>query len=244
MAAANSVGVGGDCSCCGRRRQWVRLGVTGSGRSGPWRPGEDGAGGILHASNGCRCEVVGAPLLSSSTTVLGRCRLTGSGVAVESGSRLLPWPGACGRLGATPGESLHLRMSVVMVAAPLGCRFSLLGASLRGTRLLQHRDLGVKTLSIYGHVTVVPLASCPPWRRRIGSPSRVVALVAMVGWWRCSCAAADEVRMVRVGGEVQRGHGGWQPWAGVHGAVVILVMAWRRRCSQCSFSDKDPWSSV
>lgn len=101
----------------------------------------------------------------------------------------------------------------------LGCRFSLLGASLRGTRLLQlqHGDLGVKTLSIYGHVTVAPLASCPPWRRRIGSPSRVVAVVAMVGWWRCSCVVADEVRMVRVGGEVQRGHG-----AGSLGLVCML----------------------
>jgi hypothetical protein len=65
-----------------------------------------------------------------------------------------------------------------------------------------------------------------------------------VGWWRCSCAAAEEVCRVRVGGKVQRGHGSRQSWAVAHGAVVILGMAWCRWCSHRSFSGKDPRSSV
>jgi hypothetical protein len=54
----------------------------------------------------------------------------------------------------------------------------------------------------------------------------------LVGRWSCSCAtAADEEHKVRVGGEVRRGHGGRQPWAGVHGVVVFLASAWCRWCS-------------
>jgi hypothetical protein len=69
------------------------------------------------------------------------------------------------------GRKLSLTMSVVMLAAYSGRHFSPLWAPLRGTKLLQHRGLGVKTLSVAGRVTAAHLAPCPPWRRHIGSSS-------------------------------------------------------------------------
>jgi hypothetical protein len=38
---------------------WPWLDAIGFGRSGPQRPGVDGAGGVLRASDGCRGELVG-----------------------------------------------------------------------------------------------------------------------------------------------------------------------------------------
>jgi hypothetical protein len=47
----------------------------------------------------------------------------------------------------------------------------------------------------------------------------------VVAWWSCSFTAGG-VRIVHVGGKVQRSHGGRKPWVGVHGVVVILVLVW------------------
>jgi hypothetical protein len=115
-----------------------------------------------------------------------------------------------------------------MVTTLLERHFPRWVASLRGTMLLYHEDLGVKTMSIVGRVTTTPLVSCPSWRHRIRSPSQLVVVVVLVGWWSCSCAATEEVHKVRVGREVQRGHGSRQSWVGAHGSVVIPTMAWCR----------------
>jgi hypothetical protein len=46
---------------CGLCRRWLCLGATGSSHYGLWRPGEDGVGGVLRASDSCKGEVVVAP---------------------------------------------------------------------------------------------------------------------------------------------------------------------------------------
>ncbi|CAO2038853.1 unnamed protein product [Urochloa humidicola] len=107
----------------------------------------------------------------------------------------------------------------------LGASFSSLGEPLRapcptawGSR--------VKTLSGSGQATAAPSVSRPPWRRRLLRP--VLACGSDGGGLfggDCPCAAAEVVRKVRVGGEVQRAHGCWKTWADAYGAVVILVTA-------------------
>jgi hypothetical protein len=52
-----------------------------------------------------------------------------------------------------------------------------------------------------GAVCVVPSLEAPHLEDRLGWA------VVVVGWWCCLRVAADEVRLVRVGGKVQRGHG-------------------------------------
>jgi hypothetical protein len=86
----------------------------------------------------------------------------------------------------------------------------------------------VKTISIIGRATTASFASCLPWRLRIWIPPRLVVVEVLVGWWSCSCAAAEDERKVHVAGEVQRDQGCRQAWGGAHGVVVILAMAWCR----------------
>jgi hypothetical protein len=50
--------------------------------------------------------------------------------------------------------------------------------------------------------------------------------VVVVSSWCCLCSAGEEVHLGLVVGEVQRGKGCRQAWAGAHGAVVILTLAW------------------
>jgi hypothetical protein len=111
--------------------RWSWLDATGSDRSGSWRVGEDGVGGVLCASDSCGGEVVGAPLLFLDDDAglapprwwgWGVVQVPASGFEVglravlglfrqrhdrAKGSVLLPWLGACDWLGANPSESFH-----------------------------------------------------------------------------------------------------------------------------------------
>jgi hypothetical protein len=69
-------------------------------------------------------------------------------------------------------------------------------------------------------------------------------MIVVVNSWCCLCSAAEEVRLVRVAGEVQRGQGCRLACAGAHGVAVILALVWCRWCSHRRFSGKNPWCSV
>ena len=63
-----------------------------------------------------------------------------------------------------------------------------------------------------GVIGIAPTLEAPYFETRLG-----FVTVVVVGWWCCLCVAAEEVHTVRVGEEMQRDHGCWLSWAGVHG---------------------------
>jgi hypothetical protein len=64
------------------------------------------------------------------------------------------------------------------------------------------------------------------WRRALlegtASEVRIGLVVAVVGWWRCSCVASREVRLVHVGREVQKTHGCWS----LGGLELACLVRW------------------
>jgi hypothetical protein len=104
---------------------------------------------------------------------------------------------------------------------------------------LQHEDLRVKTQSF------ADVRRRRHWRRTLlGGVASETHLELWQWWWSAGgvalCVAAVVVRLVRVGREVRRAHGGVAS-VGALGAVVISVMVERRCYFLNSLKYPSPW---